>query len=69
MRQLALQPGEDLLAATLIPLVVDGTIVAARVDVAAPCEPVWLTRWTPAVALLVLSSLASLGANIAPSPH
>ncbi|WP_370027962.1 DUF2637 domain-containing protein [Planotetraspora sp. GP83] len=64
MHRLALDHGEDPLAAALIPLAVDGTIVAASMSLlmASRCGGrggvlPWL--------LLVASSLASLGANVA----
>ncbi|MCP2344024.1 hypothetical protein HD595_000146 [Nonomuraea roseoviolacea subsp. carminata] len=64
MRHLALQHGEDLLAATLIPLAVDGTIVAASMSLLLASRYGSRGGFLP-WALLILSSLASLGVNIA----
>ncbi|WP_236003345.1 DUF2637 domain-containing protein [Nonomuraea antri] len=64
MHELALQHGEDRLAAALIPLAVDGTIVAASMSLLLASRSGargGVLPWT----MLVLGSLASLGANIA----
>ncbi|MGN9845163.1 DUF2637 domain-containing protein [Nonomuraea sp. H19] len=64
MRELALAHGEDELAAALIPLAVDGTIVAASMSLLRASRygaRGGLLAWS----LLIVSSLASLGANVA----
>lgn len=64
MRELALAHGEDELAAALIPLAVDGTIVAASMSLLRASRQGLrggLLPW----ALLIISSLASIGANVA----
>jgi hypothetical protein len=64
MHQLALQHGEDPLAAALIPLAVDGTIVTASMSLlhASRCgSRGGLLPW----AMLIAGSLASLAANVA----
>jgi hypothetical protein len=64
MHELCLRHGEDHLAAVLIPLAVDGTIVVASMSIllANRCgSRGGALAWT----LLVFGSLASLGANIA----
>jgi hypothetical protein len=64
MHELALKHGEDKLAAALIPLAVDGTIVAASMSLLLASRTGrrgGALPWT----MLVISSLASLGANIA----
>lgn len=64
MRELALAHGEDELAAALIPLAVDGTIVAASMSLLGASRQGLrggLLPW----ALLIISSLASIGANVA----
>ncbi|GAA3559851.1 hypothetical protein GCM10022419_045580 [Nonomuraea rosea] len=64
MRELALAHGEDALAAALIPLAVDGTIVAASMSLLRASRHGsrgGLLPW----ALLIISSLASIGANVA----
>lgn len=64
MHELALKHGEDELAAALIPLAVDGTIVAASMSLLLASRTGSrgsVLPWT----LLMISSLASLGANIA----
>ncbi|WP_327582963.1 DUF2637 domain-containing protein [Nonomuraea sp. NBC_00507] len=64
MRELALAHGEDELAAALIPLAVDGTIVAASMSLLRASRygaRGGLLAWS----LLIVSSLASRGANVA----
>ncbi|TMR92326.1 DUF2637 domain-containing protein [Nonomuraea basaltis] len=64
MHELARWHGEDALAAALIPLSVDGTIVAASMSLLSSSRygrRGGVIPWT----LLVVSSLASLGANVA----
>ncbi|MFI7702847.1 DUF2637 domain-containing protein [Nonomuraea sp. NPDC049480] len=64
MHELCLRHGEDHLAAVLIPLAVDGTIVVASMSILLANRygsRGGLLAWT----LLVVGSLASLGANIA----
>ncbi|NJP89396.1 DUF2637 domain-containing protein [Nonomuraea sp. FMUSA5-5] len=64
MRELALAHGEDELAAALIPLAVDGTIVAASMALLRASrqgERGGVLPWM----LLVVSSVASIGANVA----
>ncbi|MEV0199818.1 DUF2637 domain-containing protein [Nonomuraea sp. NPDC050691] len=64
MYRLALQHGEEPVAAALIPLAVDGTIVAASMSLLLASRygsRGGLLPWT----LLVVASLASLGANVA----
>ncbi|MGW0808917.1 DUF2637 domain-containing protein [Nonomuraea sp. NPDC002799] len=64
MRELALAHGEDVLAAALIPLAVDGTIVAASMSLLRASRHGsrgGLLPW----ALLIVSGLASIGANVA----
>jgi hypothetical protein len=64
MRELALRHGEASWSATLIPLSVDGMVVAASMSVLLASRlgrrGEWL-RWT----LLIVGSLASLAANVA----
>jgi hypothetical protein len=63
MHELALLHGEDALAAALIPLAVDGTIVAASMSLLLASRygsRGGLLPWT----LLIVASLASLGANM-----
>ncbi|MBO3751108.1 DUF2637 domain-containing protein [Streptosporangiaceae bacterium NEAU-GS5] len=63
MHELALLHGEDVLAAALIPLAVDGTIVAASMSLLLASRygsRGGLLPWT----LLIVASLASLGANM-----
>jgi hypothetical protein len=64
MRELCLRHGEDHLAAVLIPLAVDGTIVVASMSI------LLASRYGSrggflAWSMLVVGSLASLGANVA----
>lgn len=64
MHELCLRHGEDPLAAVLIPLAVDGTIVVASMSILLANR--YGSRggalaWT----LLIVGSLASLGANVA----
>ncbi|WP_327587292.1 DUF2637 domain-containing protein [Nonomuraea sp. NBC_00507] len=64
MHELCLRHGEDQLAAVLIPLAVDGTIVVASMSILLANRygsRGGMLAWT----LLVVGSLASLGANIA----
>lgn len=64
MHRLALDHGEDPLAAALIPLAVDGTIVAASMSLLLASRygsRGGVLPWP----LLIISSLASLGANVA----
>lgn len=64
MHELCLRHGEDHLAAVLIPLAVDGTIVVASMSILLANRygsRGGMLAWT----LLVVGSLASLGANIA----
>ncbi|WP_455432939.1 DUF2637 domain-containing protein [Streptosporangium soli] len=64
MHELALRHGEDRLAAALIPLSVDGTIIAASMSLLLACrygKGGGALPWT----LLVVGGLASLGANVA----
>lgn len=64
MHELCLRHGEDQLAAVLIPLGVDGLIVVASMSILLSNQygsRGGLLAWT----LLVVSSLASLGANVA----
>lgn len=64
MRELCLRHGEDHLAAVLIPLAVDGTIVVASMSILLANRygsRGGLLAWT----MLSVGSLASLGANIA----
>ncbi|WP_327588471.1 DUF2637 domain-containing protein [Nonomuraea sp. NBC_00507] len=63
MRELALAQGEDELAAALIPLAVDGTIVAASMTLLRASRygaRGGVLPW----GLLIISSLASIGANV-----
>ncbi|MFC5834885.1 DUF2637 domain-containing protein [Nonomuraea insulae] len=64
MRKLALTHGEDALAAALIPLAVDGTIVAASMSLLRASRHGSRGGLLPWV-LLIISSLASVGANVA----
>jgi hypothetical protein len=64
MRELAIAHGEDELAATLIPLAVDGTIVAASMALLRASRQGARGGVLPWV-LLIVSSLASIGANVA----
>jgi hypothetical protein len=64
MHELVLKHGEDLWAAALIPLSVDGTIIAASMSLLLASRygrSGELLPWT----LLVISGLANLGANVA----
>ncbi|MEV4170235.1 DUF2637 domain-containing protein [Nonomuraea sp. NPDC049709] len=64
MHELSLRHGEDSLAAALIPLSVDGTIVAASMSLLVASrrgEKGGFLPWT----MLVIGSLASLSANVA----
>ncbi len=64
MHELALLHGEDPLAAALIPLAVDGTIVAAPISLLLASRygsRGGVLPWS----LLIIASLASLGANVA----
>ncbi|MDF5759397.1 DUF2637 domain-containing protein [Spongiactinospora sp. TRM90649] len=64
MRELCLRHGEDMLAAVLIPLAVDGTIVVASMSILLANRygsRGGVLAWT----MLVVGSLASLGANVA----
>ncbi|WP_246149380.1 DUF2637 domain-containing protein [Nonomuraea turkmeniaca] len=64
MHELALLHGEDPLAAALIPLAVDGTIVAASISLLLASRygsRGGVLPW----GLLIIASLASLGANVA----
>ncbi|MFI6326542.1 DUF2637 domain-containing protein [Nonomuraea sp. NPDC050556] len=64
MHELCLRHGEDPLAAVLIPLAVDGTIVVASMSILLASR--YGSRGgTLAWTLLIVGSLASLGANIA----
>ncbi|TMR96591.1 DUF2637 domain-containing protein [Nonomuraea basaltis] len=64
MHELCLRHGEDPLAAVLIPLAVDGTIVVASMSILLS-NRYGSRGGTLAWTLLVIGSLASLGANIA----
>ncbi|WP_240778103.1 DUF2637 domain-containing protein [Nonomuraea basaltis] len=64
MHELCLRHGEDPLAAVLIPLAVDGTIVVASMSILL-ANRYGSRGGTLAWTLLVVGSLASLGANIA----
>ncbi|MFC5830365.1 DUF2637 domain-containing protein [Nonomuraea insulae] len=64
MHELAMKHGEDRLAAALIPLAVDGTIVTASMSLLLASRSGSRGGALPWI-MLVLSSLASLGANIA----
>ncbi|MEV4078381.1 DUF2637 domain-containing protein [Nonomuraea fuscirosea] len=64
MRELAVAHGEDELAAALIPLAVDGTIVAASMALLRASRQGDRGGVLPWV-LLIVSSLASIGANVA----
>ncbi|MEO3810800.1 DUF2637 domain-containing protein [Sphaerisporangium sp. B11E5] len=64
MRELCLQHGEDQLAAVLIPLAVDGTIVVASMSIL-QANRYGARGGVLAWALLITGSLASLGANVA----
>ncbi|MCG5220578.1 DUF2637 domain-containing protein [Streptosporangium soli] len=64
MHELCLRHGEDQLAAVLIPLAVDGTIVVASMSILLANRygsRGGLLAWS----LLIIGSLASLGANVA----
>ncbi|WP_432927404.1 DUF2637 domain-containing protein [Microbispora sp. CA-135349] len=61
MHELCLRHGEDRLAAVLIPLAVDGTIVVASMSILLADR--YGSRGLLAWSLLVVGSLASLGAN------
>lgn len=62
--ELALMHGEDELAATLMPLAVDGTIVTASMSLLL-ASPLRLPRGVLPWAMHMISCLACLGANIA----
>ncbi|MFD0886864.1 DUF2637 domain-containing protein [Streptosporangium algeriense] len=64
MHELCLRHGEDHLAAVLIPLAVDGIIVVASMSIL-PANRYGSRGGALAWTLLVVGSLASLGANIA----
>ncbi|RBQ14184.1 hypothetical protein DP939_42185 [Spongiactinospora rosea] len=64
MRELCLRHGEDQLAAVLIPLAVDGTIVVASMSILLASR-YGARGGALAWAMLVTGSLASLGANVA----
>ncbi|MBO3751939.1 DUF2637 domain-containing protein [Streptosporangiaceae bacterium NEAU-GS5] len=64
MHELCLRHGEDGFAAVLIPVAVDGTIVTASMSILLANRS-GTRGGVLAWALLVISSLASLGANIA----
>ncbi|TMR88708.1 DUF2637 domain-containing protein [Nonomuraea basaltis] len=64
MRELALAHGEDELAAALIPLAVDGTIVAASMSLLRASRYEARGGALP-WALQIISSLAGIGANVA----
>ncbi|MDH2426430.1 DUF2637 domain-containing protein [Sphaerisporangium sp. TRM90804] len=64
MRELCLRHGEDQLAAVLIPLAVDGTIVVASMSILLANRS-GARSGALAWSLLIAGSLASLGANVA----
>lgn len=64
MHELCLRHGEDPLAAVLIPLAVDGTIVVASMSILL-ANRYGSRGGTLAWTLLIVGSLASLGANVA----
>jgi hypothetical protein len=64
MRELALRHGEARWSATLIPLSVDGMVVAASMSVLLASETGRRGEWLPWT-LLIVGSLASLSANVA----
>lgn len=64
MRELALRHGEARWSATLIPLSVDGMVVAASMSVVLASKMGRRGEWLP-WALLIVGSLASLAANVA----
>ncbi|WP_329260718.1 DUF2637 domain-containing protein [Actinoallomurus sp. NBC_01490] len=64
MRELALRHGEARWSATLIPLSVDGMVVAASMSVLLASKMGRRGEWLP-WALLIVGSLASLAANVA----
>jgi Protein of unknown function (DUF2637) len=64
MRELALRHGEARWSATLIPLSVDGMVVAASMSVLLAGKMGRRGEWLP-WALLIVGSLASLAANVA----
>jgi hypothetical protein len=64
MHELCLRHGEDQLAAVLIPLAVDGTIVVASMSIL-PANRYGSRGGALAWTLLVVGSLAGLGANVA----
>ena len=64
MRELALRHGEARWSATLIPLSVDGMVVAASMSVLLASKMGRRGEWLP-WALLIVGSLASLSANVA----
>jgi Protein of unknown function (DUF2637) len=63
-RELALRHGEAQWSATLIPLSVDGMVVAASMSVLLASKSGGRGEWLP-WALLIVGSLASLAANVA----
>lgn len=64
MRELALRHGEARWSATLIPLSVDGMVVAASMSVLLSSKTGRRGEWLPWT-LLIVGSLASLAANVA----
>jgi Protein of unknown function (DUF2637) len=64
MRELALRHGEARWSATLIPLSVDGMVVAASMSVLLASKMGRRGEWLP-WALMIVGSLASLAANVA----
>jgi hypothetical protein len=64
MRELALRHGEARWSATLIPLSVDGMVVAASMSVLLTSKTGRRGEWLPWT-LLIVGSLASLAANVA----
>jgi hypothetical protein len=64
MRELALRHGEARWSATLIPLSVDGMVVAASMSVLLASKTGRRGEWLPWT-LLIVGSLASLAANVA----
>jgi Protein of unknown function (DUF2637) len=64
MRELALRHGEAQWSATLIPLSVDGMVVAASMSVLLASKTGARGEWLPWT-LLIVGSLASLAANVA----
>jgi Protein of unknown function (DUF2637) len=63
MRELALRHGEAQRSATLIPLSVNGMVVAASMSVLLASKSGGRGEWLP-WALLIVGSLASLAANL-----